>query len=93
MSYEHQVLRVRLMLQSNSCYLVAQVAKRQWKDIDRLDDGWEFVAFIPEKAVIAMKERNRKSQFALFRKQNKEVEREPSDRPYRWARKVGKACA
>ena len=90
---KHQVLRVRLMLERDNCHLVAQVAKRQWKDIDRLDDGWEFVAFVPESAVPAINERNNNSQFALFRKQDKEVESEPDDRLYQWARKDGKACA
>jgi hypothetical protein len=88
---KHQVLRVRLMLERDNCHLVAQVANRKWRDIDRLDDGWEFVAFVPESAVPAINEQN--SQFALFRKQDKEVETEPGDQLYRWARKVGTACA
>lgn len=91
--YEHQVFRVRLILDGENCYLAAQIAKHQWRHIDRLNDGWEFVTFIPKKAVVGIQEPNEKFQFALFRKQSKHDESEPSDRPYRWARKIGSACA
>jgi hypothetical protein len=91
-TYEYQVFRVRLIVDGENCYLTAEIAKRQWRHMDRLDDGWEFVTFIPKKAVVGLREQNDKFQFALFRKQSKQDESGLGDRPYHWARKVGRAC-